>query len=139
VLTNMGVYLWWWRSAQQNKYYETYSQPLKCLYSISNSSKTQYSTSQIVFLTQYQYSSAPSTGWHVSSKPCCSPALKLTQSPIQILLLAITPTADFLEQLQVENLWSLNVMPVQRQFTSYPRTQYDRINNGGHTYKNTTH
>ena len=25
VLNNMGAYLWWWRSAHQNKYYETYS------------------------------------------------------------------------------------------------------------------
>ena len=31
------------------------------------------------------------------------------------------------------------VVPLQRQFTFYPRTQYDWINNGGHTYKNTTH
>jgi len=30
-------------------------------------------------------------------------------------------------------------MPAQRQFTLYPRTQYDWINNGGHIYKNTTH
>ena len=36
-------------------------------------------------------------------------------------------------------IWSLNVMPVQRQFTFYPRTQCDWINNRGHTYKNTTH
>jgi len=38
-----------------------------------------------------------------------------------------------------ENLWSLNVMPLQRQFTFYPRNQYDCINNAGLTYKNTTH
>jgi len=38
-----------------------------------------------------------------------------------------------------QNLLSLNVMPVQRQFTFYPRTQCDWINNGGHIYKNTTH
>ena len=30
-------------------------------------------------------------------------------------------------------------MPLQRQCTFYPRTQYDWINNGGHMYKNTTH
>ena len=30
-------------------------------------------------------------------------------------------------------------MPVQRQSTFHQRTQYDWINNGGHTYKNTTH
>ena len=30
-------------------------------------------------------------------------------------------------------------MPVHRQFTFYPRIQYNWINNGGHTYKNTTH
>ena len=30
-------------------------------------------------------------------------------------------------------------MPVQRQFTFHQRTQYDWINNGGHTHKNTTH
>jgi len=30
-------------------------------------------------------------------------------------------------------------MPVQRQFTFYPRTLYDCINTAGHTYKNTTH
>ena len=40
--------------------------------------------------------------------------------------------------IEAENLWSLNVMPVQRQFTFYPRTQYDWINSG-HTYKNTTY
>jgi len=38
-----------------------------------------------------------------------------------------------------ENLWRLNVTPIHRQFTFYPSTQYDWINNGGHTYKNTTH
>jgi len=36
----------------------------------------------------------------VVSKPCWSPALKLTQSPNQKLLLALTPTANFLEQSQ---------------------------------------
>ncbi len=36
----------------------------------------------------------------VSSKHCCSPALKLAQSPIKKLLLALTPTANFLEQSQ---------------------------------------
>ena len=41
--------------------------------------------------------------------------------------------------IETENLWSLNVMPVQRQFTFYPRTQYNWINNGGLIYKNTTH
>jgi len=67
--------------------------------------------------------------------------MKLTQSPIQKLLLALTPTANFLNShsIEAENLWSLNVMPVQRQLAFYPRTQYDWINNGDHTYKNTTH
>ena len=49
------------------------------------------------------------------------------------------PTANFWNSTEAENLWSLKVMPVQRQFTFYPRTQYDWINNGDHTYKNTTH
>ena len=41
--------------------------------------------------------------------------------------------------IEAENLRSLNFMPVQRQFTFYPRNQYGWINNGGLTYKNTTH
>ena len=41
--------------------------------------------------------------------------------------------------IEADNLWSLNVMPIQRQFTFYPGTQYDWMNNGGLTYKNTTH
>jgi len=41
--------------------------------------------------------------------------------------------------IEIENLWSFIFMPVQRQFTFYPRNQYDWISNGGHTYKNTTH
>ena len=49
------------------------------------------------------------------------------------------PTANFWNSTEAENLWSLKVMPVQRQFTFYPRTQYDWINNRGHMYKNTTH
>jgi len=35
--------------------------------------------------------------------------------------------------IEAENLWSLDVMPVHRQSTFYPRTQYDWFNNGGHT------
>jgi len=55
---------------------------------------------------QYTTNNFPTTTWvefnsyhrlAVSSKPCCSLALKLTQSPIQKLLLALTPTANFLE------------------------------------------
>jgi len=67
--------------------------------------------------------------------------VKLNQSPIQKLLLALNQTANFLEQSQYWGRESvnLNVMPVHRQFTFYPRTQCDWINNEGHTYKNTTH
>jgi hypothetical protein len=35
---------------------------------------------------------------------CFSPALKLIQSPIQKSLLALTPTADFLNSIENENL-----------------------------------
>jgi len=41
--------------------------------------------------------------------------------------------------IEAENLWSINVMAVQRQFTFYPKTQCEWVNKGGHTYKNTTH
>jgi hypothetical protein len=44
-------------------HYDTYSLPLKPLYSISSSSKTQYSTPQTIFLTQHEWSSIPSTSW----------------------------------------------------------------------------
>ena len=40
---------------------------------------------------------------------------------------------------EAENMWSLNVMAVQRQFTFCPKTWCEWINKGGHTYKNTTH
>ena len=53
----------WICGRHQNKYYDTYSMPLKPLYSISSSSKTQYSTPQIIFLTQHEWSSIPSTGY----------------------------------------------------------------------------
>jgi hypothetical protein len=46
----------------QNKYYNTYSLPLKPLYSISSSYITQYSTPQIIFLIQHEWSSIPSIG-----------------------------------------------------------------------------
>ena len=41
--------------------------------------------------------------------------------------------------IEAEILLSLKVMSIQRQFTFYPRTHYDWINNVGRTYKNTTH
>ena len=51
------------------------------------------------------------------------------------------PNSKFSESHSIEavDLWSLNIMPVRRQFTFYPRSQHDWINNGGHMYKNTTH
>ena len=42
----------WICGRHQHKYYDTYSLPLKPLYFISISYKTQYSTPQIIFLTQ---------------------------------------------------------------------------------------
>ena len=58
----------------------------------------QYTTNNFPNTTQVQFNS--SHRLTVSSKPCCNPALKLTQSPIQKLLSALTPTANFLEQSQ---------------------------------------
>ncbi len=58
----------------------------------------QYTTNNFPYTTWVEFKS-----WHrltVPSKPCCSPALKLTQSPIQKLLLVLTPKANFLEQSQ---------------------------------------
>jgi len=140
-LTNIGAYLWWWWSAQLNKDYETYFYPLKPLYSISSSSKTQYSTPQIIFLTQHEWSSIPSTRWLflpnlVAAQLWNSPRL-LPKNCSWLL-----PRQQIFwnsHSTEAENLWSLNVMPVHKQFTFYPRAQYDWINYGGHMYKNTTY
>ena len=140
VVTNMGTYLWWW-SALQNKYYEIHSQPLKSLYSLSSSSRTPYSTPQIIFLTQHERSLIPSTGW------LFLPNLAAAQLWNSISLLSknyswLLPKQQIFwnsHSIEAENLWSLHVMPVHRQFTFYPGTQCDWINNGGHMYKNTTH
>ena len=77
----------------------------------------------------------------VSSKPCCNPALKLTRSLSKNDSWVLPQQQKFWNSHsnEDENLWNLNAMPVQRQFTFYPRTQYDWINNVGHMYKNTTH
>ena len=111
------------------------------MYSISSSSKTQYSTPQIIFPTQHEWSSIPSRGWLflpnlVAAQLWNSPSL-LSKNYSWLL-----PQQQIFwnsHSIEAENLWSLNVMPVQRQLTFYPRTQYDWINNGDHTYKNTTH
>ena len=111
------------------------------MYSISSSSKPQYSTPQIIFLTQHECSSISSTGW------LCLPDIGAAQLWNSHSLLSINyswllPQKQIFwnsHSIEAENLWSLNVMPVQRQFTFYPRTQCDWINNGGHTYKNTIH
>jgi len=109
--------------------------------SISSSSKTEYSTPQIIFLTQQQWCSIPSTDWLflpnlVAAQLWNSPSLP---SKNYSWLLPQQQIFWNRHSIEAENLWSLNVMPVQWQFTFYPRTQYDWINNGGHTYKNTTH
>jgi len=130
----------WICGRHQNKYYDTYSLPLKRLYSISGSYKTEYSTPQIIFLTQHECSSIPNTSWLflaklVAAQLCNSPSL-LSKNYSWFL-----PNKKLSggHSIEAENLWSLNAMPVQRQFTFYPRTQYDWINNGGLTHKNTTH
>jgi len=70
----------WICGRHQNKYYDTYSLPLKRLYSISGSYKTEYSTPQIIFLTQHECSSIPNTSWLflaklVAAQLCNSPSL----------------------------------------------------------------
>ena len=107
--------------------------------SISSSSKTEYSTPQIIFLTQHEWSSIPSTRWLflpnlVAAQLWNSPSL-LSKNYSWLL----PQQQIFLNSIEAENLCSLKVMPVQRQFTYYSRTQHDWINTGGHTYKNTTH
>jgi len=139
-VTNTGAYLRWW-SAHHNKYYEIYSWPLKPLYSLSSSSRTQYSTPQIIFLTQHEWSSIPSTGWLFLQNLAAAQLWNSTSLLSKNYSWLLTQQQIFWNShsIEAENLWSLNVMPVQRQFTFYPRTQCDWINNGGHTCKNTTH
>ena len=99
------------------------------LYSISISSKTQYSTPQIIFLTHHEFSSVPSTGWLflpnlVAAQLWNSPRL-LPKNYSWLL-----PRQQIFwnsHSIEVGNVWSLNVMPVHRQFTFYPRTQYESI------------
>ena len=130
----------WICGRHQNKYYDTYFLPMKPLYSISSSYKTQYSTPQIIFLTQRE-------GVQFLTKAdCCFQILLQPSSETHPLsypktTLGIYPINKFSgsHSIEAENLWSLNIMPVQRQFTVYPRNQQDWINNGGLTYKNTTH
>ena len=140
----------WICGRHQNKYYDTYSLPPKPWYSISSSYKTQYNTPQIIFLTQHEWSSIPSKGWLflpnlVAAQLWNSPSLLpknyswlLSQQQIFWNSHNQSQYRDW-DSIVTENLLSLNVMPVQRQFTFYQRNQYDWINNGGHTYKNTTH
>ena len=97
----------------------------------------QYTTNN--FPNTTERSSIPSTGWLFLPNPI---AAQLWNSPSLLSKTYSWPLPQeqiFWNSNEDENLWSLKVMPVQRQFTFYPRTQYDWINNGGHTYKNTTH
>ena len=111
------------------------------MYSISSSSKTQYSTPRIIFLAQHEWSSIPNTCWLFLPKLV---AAQLWNSPnlLSKNYSWLLPQQQIFwnsHSIETENLWSLNVMPVQRQFTFYARTQCDCINNGDHMYKNTTH
>jgi hypothetical protein len=108
----------WICGRHQNKYYDTYSLPLKLLYSISGSYKTEYSTPQIIFLTQHECSSIPNTSWlflakFVAAQLCNSPSL-LSKNYSWFL-----PNNKFSggHSIEAENFWSLKVMPVHRQFT----------------------
>jgi len=108
----------------QNEYYDTYSLPVKPLYPISSSYETQFLAQADCF---YQILLQPSSETHLVSYPKT--------------ILVSYPNNKFSgnHSTESENLWSPNVIPVQRQFTFHPGTQYDWINNGGLTYKNTTH
>ena len=114
----------WICGRHQNKYYDTYSLPLKPLYSISSSYETQFLAQADCF---FQILLQPSSETHPVSYT------KTT--------LGSYPNNKFSgsHSIETENLWSPIVMPVQRQFTFHPGTQYDWINNGDLTYKNTTH
>jgi len=98
-------------------------------------------TPQIIFLTQHEWSSIASIGWLFLPKLV---AAQLWNSPSLLSknyswLLPQQQIFWNSHSIEAENPWSLNVMPVQRRYTFYPRTQYDLIKSGGHTYKNTTH
>jgi len=114
----------WICGRHQNKYYDTYSLLLKPWYSISSSYKTQFLAQADCF---FQILLQPTSKTHPVSYP------KIT--------LGSYPNNKFSgsHSTEAENLLSLNVMPVQRQFTFHPGIQYDWINTGGLTYKNTTH
>ena len=119
----------------------SYSHFLKPLYSISSSSKTKYRTSQIIFLQQHEWSSIPRTGRLFLPNLTAAQLWKLPSllSKKYSWLLPQQQVFWNSHSIEAENLWILIVMPVQRKFTFYPKTQYDWINSGGHTYKNTTH
>jgi len=114
---------------------------MKPLHSISSSYITKYSTPQIILRTQHEWISIPSKGWMFLPKLV---AAQLWNSPSLLSknyswLLPQQQIFWNSHSIEADNLWSLNVMPVQRQFTFYPWNQYDWINNGGLTCKNTTH
>ena len=116
-------YRGWICGRHQNKYYDTYFLPLKPLYSISISYKTQFLAQAECF---FQIVLWPSSETH----PISYPKTTLGSYPNKF---------SGSHSIEADKLWSPNVMPVQRQFTFHPGTQYDWINNEGLTYKNTTH
>ena len=135
----MGAYLWWW-SAHQIKYYETFlATETFVLYIHFLQNSIEHTTNNSP--NKHELSTIPSTGWRflpnfVAAQLWISPCL-LSKNYSWLL-----PQQQIFwnsHSIETENLWSLNVMPVQKQFIFYPRTQWDWINNGGHTYKNTTH
>ena len=80
---------------------------------------------KITFLTQHECSSIPSTGWLFLPNPA---AAQLWNSPSLLSKNYSWPLPQqqiFLNSIEAENLWILNVMPVQRHFTFYPWTQHD--------------
>jgi len=83
----------WICGAHQNKYYDKFHATETFVFYIQFlQNSIQYTINYFPNTTAVQFLAQA-----VSSKPCCSPALKLTQSPIQKLLLALTPTTNFLE------------------------------------------
>ena len=96
---------------------------------------------QIIFLPKNEWSPNPSTGWPFLPNLGAAQLWNSTSLLSKNYSWLLPQQQIFCNShcIEAENLWSLNVMPVQRQFTFYPRTPSDWINNGGHMYKNTTH
>jgi hypothetical protein len=81
-----------WEASEQILWYIFLATETSVFYIQFLQNSIQYTTNNFPNTTQQFLAQAD-----CFSKSCCSPALKLTQSPIQKLLLALTPATNFLE------------------------------------------